>query len=319
MHTNNIFAEPRNPKAVVYNRVSTLDQVSGVSLQVQEESGWRWFDANLVQLGIDRGEVLRDEGQSAMKIPLFQRENGRQLGDETFITAGDHIIFLRFDRAFRSLPDFVLTMKNFVDRGIICHFVHGGFDMGTATGRAMANMMVTLAALESEIKSERLLETFAYHREHQAHIPHGRNYQNIPGLKIVRTGGLPKFEKVLDEFDTYLFFLREAATGKHSINKLADMCDERMHNLRGIPYKKSAFRERLWGTASETWNYYAVQSFHQRSLKAIYGDRPEFHLPIPARFKHIRTKYEKKCEMRKRRVSQVFKPAPVSLNFQSSS
>jgi hypothetical protein len=288
--------------AHLYIRVSSLDQVDGHSLSIQEESGWRWFDQNLAPHGIKRGLVFRDEGESAYTGQLFKRENGRKLADNTIVSRGDHIIFLRFDRSFRNMRDYCNTMPNFENRGIKCHFVNCPVNLNSGVGRAMAYTLVMAAELESTIKSERMREVFEYHRQHLAHIPFGKNFLAIPGLKVRKSGDQSIFVKDPQEFEAYLYFLRQASTNKFAMHRLADMTDEFYHSLKGIEYKRSAFSPRLWPDNRASARRYAHQSFHQNSLKHFYNDRPEFHLPIAPRFAKMVKEYEDKVLSRRQNL-----------------
>lgn len=290
-------------KAHLYIRVSTMDQaVEGISLDIQDENNWQWFERNLRPLGIERGLTIRDEGQSASKKHLFRRKEGRQLADNALVSSGDHVIFVRLDRSFRNMQDFANSIAEFARRGIVCHFVSTPVNLNSTFGKAFAQMMVTCAEIESAIKSERMREVFEYHRRHLANIPYGHNFRNVPGLKIRKVNGRSAFVKDPEEFEVYLYFLRMAATGKYAMYKLADMCDKYYHELRGIEYKPSAFTPRLWPDARSTSRRYEYQEFHQNSLKHFYGNRPEFSLPVPKRFEGLKKRYRDMVEQRRQRL-----------------
>jgi DNA invertase Pin-like site-specific DNA recombinase len=296
-------------RAHIYGRVSTLDQLNGHSIDIQVEQGLAFFTGQLEPLGFTLAEPLIDEGQSAFKIPLFKREKGKRLADATVVAPGDHLIFLRFDRAFRSIGDYAQSIAFLTQRNITTHFLNSPFDLGTASGRMMANFYAMLAEFESDLKSERLRESREYHRQKAYHLPSGAWHGKMPGLKPRKRGDKLYYEKVPDEFEVYLEFLRMASKGDLAMGKMADICDKMLHELRGIPYKKSANAVRLWPTDGATAQRFYRQSLHQKTLKHYYGDRPEFHLPIHPRFKRLREKYEEYVANRSKRLpSQRTRP-----------
>lgn len=140
-----------------YVRISHWDGVKsglGIEAQRRSEAAYRSFLKSKPQFsGLIDGEVFNDEAVSAWKEAMRDREQGSRL--DQILKAGDHVIFGRLDRAFRSMKDFALTHENWRQRGITMHFADQQLDMGSATGIAMGGLLSVFAQWESMAKSER--------------------------------------------------------------------------------------------------------------------------------------------------------------------
>lgn len=154
---------PTNPiNLYAYIRVSSIDQAEhGFSLETQ----WKRVEAykELLALrpglaGLRLAQAFEETGQSAYRIPLIQRRQGRLLNE--ILQPGDHVAFVRMDRAFRNVRDLNETRELWELRGITIHFVDQMLDLSTANGKMLANVLVSIAQWESDIKSERMVEVF---------------------------------------------------------------------------------------------------------------------------------------------------------------
>lgn len=150
--------EPSETKRVFgYCRVSTPDQAKGLSLDAQQRQLESYYEyLKVAHPGIQECTTLRDEGQSAYKLPFFQRDAGRRL--RGILRAGDILVIAKTDRGFRNSSDFQQSLQILRNRGVILIFLDIGVDLSTPVGRLMASIMVAVAEFESSRRSERLLE-----------------------------------------------------------------------------------------------------------------------------------------------------------------
>lgn len=170
------------PKVYAYIRVSTEEQVaSGMGLAAQERRAKAYFEY-LITLpeyqDFEWGGVCEESGVSAYSVPLLQRPAGREMNAN--LEKGDHVVFLRMDRAFRSVKDFLGTYELWDTRGVNVHFLDLGVDMSTANGRLTLHILASVAQWESDVKSERikaaLAEKKARKRKYVRHSPFGFKY-----------------------------------------------------------------------------------------------------------------------------------------------
>jgi DNA invertase Pin-like site-specific DNA recombinase len=110
-------------------------------------------------LGLQMSPVLRDEAVSAWTTPFAQRPSGRILSD--LVRAGDHVVFPRLDRAFRSVHDMVNTLKRWDELGVVAHFVDSGIRTDDREGRVLLGVLACLCEYESQLMSETIGEGLA--------------------------------------------------------------------------------------------------------------------------------------------------------------
>lgn len=68
----------------------------------------------------------------------------------SYARAGDTIVVVALDRLGLSTAEVTRTIANLTDRGIRLRTLKEGLDTGTTTGRVVASVLTTLAALDSE-------------------------------------------------------------------------------------------------------------------------------------------------------------------------
>ena len=138
------------PRAVIYTRVSTEEQVANYSLETQEETCRRYAK----QKDLEIVRVFREEGASAKTI------NGRPVLLDLFKFCQDKknkistVLIYKFDRWSRDTREGL---------GAIGLMAKSGIDVVSATepsqnnamGKAMRNMMLVFAQLDNDVKSER--------------------------------------------------------------------------------------------------------------------------------------------------------------------
>ncbi len=156
--------DKRRPICIGYIRVSTGKQQWG--LEAQRKSIVPYFDYRLSDSHDwfpKPGEFFVDTGKSAKSIPFCSRPAGKR-ADE-MLAKGDSIVIAKGDRAFRNMRDQVLTIGDWIDRGIALHSASEGWNTGDSGGRLIAHIMGICAEQESQRISERLLDAHLVARE----------------------------------------------------------------------------------------------------------------------------------------------------------
>ncbi len=172
------------PKAYGYIRVSHAEQAeSGLSLEAQRQECERYWDRLLKPKAVAWADLIADEAVSAFKKPLAKRKGGQQLLAN--LRRGDHAIMMRFDRAFRSMRDFVDTHAALETMGVTLHLLDAPWDYSTANGRAMLQLMAVFAEWSSRITSERIKAAQAILRQQRR--PRGGRRQF--GFRVVGPKG----------------------------------------------------------------------------------------------------------------------------------
>ena len=149
-----------------YARASHQDNMDSLPAQIDRIT--EYYNRELKCHGVEWGDVIWDDKPvSASKIPFARRPAGKKL--IAMLRPGDHIIFDKIDRIWRSIPDFVKLMEYFKTHKIVVHILNtrgcGTIAMNTPMGNFMLTLMVAIAQLESQITSDRIKETFAHKRQ----------------------------------------------------------------------------------------------------------------------------------------------------------
>lgn len=137
-------------KAVIYLRVSRVDQRSGLQLdetmELVSRRGW-----TLV-------ETYSDEGISGSKTT---RPGLTKLREAARRRSFDVLVVWRSDRLFRSLRDLVVTLDELVDLDIGFVSVTEPFDTTTPSGKLMMQIVGAFAEFERNILKERTVAGLA--------------------------------------------------------------------------------------------------------------------------------------------------------------
>jgi DNA invertase Pin-like site-specific DNA recombinase len=174
----------RRPIAAGYARASHDDNQESLPAQVKRIEDFYNFQLKEI---CDWDRVHYDNKPvSASKIPFSRRPAGKELIE--LLQPGDHIIFDKVDRIWRSVTDFVKLMEWFKNHEIVVHIVDFRgctIAMGTPMGDFMLTLMVAIAELESKTTSHRIKESFRHMLDN--HEWPFRN--NIYGTKVVIENG----------------------------------------------------------------------------------------------------------------------------------
>lgn len=229
------------PRTFHYCRYSHLDSGDGYSLESQLVECRRYCQWNAARLPAIFHDPFVDRAKSAFKIPFLSREAGQAL--DMVLEEGDHVVFAKIDRAFRSLRDFCVVIADWQERGIIIHAADGSCDMSTPHGIAMTQMMVTFAELDSRLKSVRIKEALA--RAAAAGSP--VNSESPYGKKWV---GHKKHRRLAWDEDVRAIgqeIVRLRDTTGISFKLISDNIERRLAEHEGRTFSMSEFYKRTWG------------------------------------------------------------------------
>ena len=104
-------------------------------------------------------------------LPFSEREKGRYLW--AALRPGDHIIFPKIDRGFRSVADGSITINALHQRGVIVHIVDLNVDTQSPLGQFFLNVLMSMAQLERDFARTRTKEVLDSLR--QADLPYCRS------------------------------------------------------------------------------------------------------------------------------------------------
>lgn len=158
-----------------YARVSTDRQDN--SLEAQQERITAYCRDN----GLELTELFVDRDQSAYKIPLPRRREGKRLCDA--LSQGDTVIFTRIDRCFRSLQDQCSTLAKWDEMGLTYTCLDLPIQLQTPYGRLTLNVLGATSQLSSELTGMRVREVTEYLRSQ------GRPYGGGRPLGWLRVDG----------------------------------------------------------------------------------------------------------------------------------
>ena len=155
-----------NNRAIGYVRVSTGSQEEdGNSLALQTLRIQNYADYR--ELRIRSRDIIHERGVSA-GIPLYERPGGRLFLERIETGRYAHVISTKVDRMFRNVADAIATIDELSSLGIDIHlldFEGQAIDTGSATGRALLQVVAAFAEMERGLISERTRDGMAYLRE----------------------------------------------------------------------------------------------------------------------------------------------------------
>ena len=152
---SNVF---ENMKAIGYVRVSTDKQADrGVSLDAQVEK----IRAMAVVHDVELLDVVVDAGESAKDL---DRPGMARVLDLVQSRAVEMVIIAKLDRLTRSVRDLAVLLEQFQRRGVSLVSVAESLDTGSASGRLVLNIMVSVSQWEREAIGERTRDAMAHKR-----------------------------------------------------------------------------------------------------------------------------------------------------------
>lgn len=205
-------------KAIGYIRVSTDKQADfGVSLEAQAEK----VRAMAVVQGAELMEVITDAGESAKS--LDRPGIGRLLSLVEARAVGS-VIVAKLDRLTRSVKDLADLLERFQRRGVSLISVAESLDTGTAAGRLVLNIMVSVSQWEREAIGERTRDAMRHMRasnERVGTVPYGYNLAE-DGVSLVAHAGEQKV----------MACIRELRAGGLSIRQIANKLNQQGFTTR---------------------------------------------------------------------------------------
>jgi len=165
------------PRACCYRRCShESSKRTQLGMEVQQaevEAYVRLLQTTHPNLGDPEWYV--DEAISGQK-PFLARHGGQALHKS--LSKGDHIVFARFDRGFRSTADALKMLEMWKRRNVSVHFVDLRCDLDTAQGQFLITIVAACAQLEAQRTSERnkavAARLRAQNRPATGHAPMGK-------------------------------------------------------------------------------------------------------------------------------------------------
>jgi len=140
-------------RIAIYTRVSTEDQVNGVSLAAQKDrciDFCKSRDWEVVNVFTDAGKSAGSLNRPALIELLDSAKNGEF----------DTILVYKIDRFSRNLKDLIITLDDLKKEGVNFTSVSEQIDTTTAMGTAFFQIIGTFAELERGMISERVNMSF---------------------------------------------------------------------------------------------------------------------------------------------------------------
>jgi site-specific DNA recombinase len=136
-------------KAIGYARVSTDKQADrGVSLEAQAEKICAMavvHDVELIEIVVDAGESAKDLSRPGIDR-ILEMVKSRSVG---------MVVVAKLDRLTRSVRDLAVLLEQFQRKNISLVSVAESLDTGSASGRLVLNIMVSVSQWEREAIGER--------------------------------------------------------------------------------------------------------------------------------------------------------------------
>ena len=152
------------PRAVIYTRVSTSDQVDNYSLETQETECAKYCSRE----GLEVDHIFREEGESAKTINRTAlQEMLRYLTSNAKKREITHVVVYRVDRLAREVGGHHTIKTALAKLNVTLHSVMERFDE-TATGKLTENLMAVLAQFDNDLRSQRTKDGM------KAALAHGR-------------------------------------------------------------------------------------------------------------------------------------------------
>lgn len=242
------------PRVFGYGRHSTDKQ--GLTEEAQRSKVESYIQSSLQEL--EYFGWVYDSAVSGKK-PLFERPEGRNL--LTLAQPGDHLVWAKLDRAFRSVVDGASTLAMLAHKGVYVHSLDLGLDTSTAVGRCVCTVMLAFAELEREYASERTREALS--AKHRAGLPCGRG--TPIGWKKIGSGKNSRFVPDPVERDQALVIARMRAGGASHEDLVAALRPTRRPN--GRQWHKESVRKALLAVSLQFPK--AVTESELRTLAAL--------------------------------------------------
>ena len=141
--------------AIIYVRVSDSHQVSGTSLEFQEQECSKYCERN----GMEVAAVFREEGESAKDLSLNNRQEFLRALEFCRKNKGKvgNFVVLRVDRFARSTEDHFAVRKLLLDSGVTLHSVTEAIG-NTPTEKFIETVLAGAAEYDNAIRKRRCID-----------------------------------------------------------------------------------------------------------------------------------------------------------------
>lgn len=157
MPVDNAITEQKTPRAAIYVRVSSPDQVDNFSLEAQEEAAREYVQSQ----GWQVQRVYADEGLSARTA---ERPAFKMMLRDSRLHQFELIVVHKLDRFFRNLSQLLQYVQQLDERGVRLVSISEDIDFSSASGR----MLLTSIGMISEFYSNNLREETAKGKRQRA-------------------------------------------------------------------------------------------------------------------------------------------------------
>jgi len=288
-------SSPASGRIVEYIRNSHADaHLAGLGLENQRQQARRWSERVRELHPHLTGEpvVFYDDTVSAFKIPFNRRPAGKRAME--FLKPGDHIVFSRLDRGFRSVVDCLWTVDELRKRGVTVHFADLQFDCSSPVNRAFLAQASIFCELESQFTSARTTEAMAVLKEKRGSggsAPSCRKWTEATekrGGKTVTTRRLDwdKREVALQRWLYHLRYWKNMTTRQiyHHVETIMSKRDGRLFcPLGGVSKSKAA----KYGLDPRTVSYKGVVNPPWMRMFSHIRRGPAYEVPLIARLEDI--------------------------------
>lgn len=137
-------------RAVGYCRVSTVDQIKGISLDYQADKITKWVE----YMDYNLGEIYIEKGQSGARE---DREQLTRLLEDAKQGKFDMVVVWKTDRFSRDLGIAVDVYRKLKDSGVTLYILDGNIDTSTPMGKMVFYQLSIFAEMEKDSIKERML------------------------------------------------------------------------------------------------------------------------------------------------------------------
>lgn len=141
-------------KVFAYGRASTDKQ--SLTEQVQKQKCRDYIKASL---GEHKFAGWYYDAATSSRKPMLERDKGREI--LVLAQPGDHVVWAKLDRAFRSVLDGANTLLVLESKGVHIHSMDVGLDTTTPIGKCIMHILLAFAELEREQISQRTKDALA--------------------------------------------------------------------------------------------------------------------------------------------------------------